>query len=160
MMTGISKATQAAMLTIRADVPVALIAISSHGLLRKIPQDAASSRSLDREHLRVDAIRRMFAGKEGEDVVGDQMRHLLAHLADRAAEMRRQDHVTQLAKILADFRLVFKDVQASAGDLPRGQRLSKCGLIDNRATRRIDQIGGLLHQFYFPGADLMPRTRI
>src|ERR1051326_6438572 len=53
----------------------------------------------------VDAIRRPPAGQDRQDVVVYYVRHLLAQLGDRAAEMRGEHHVAHGEPVRLDGRL-------------------------------------------------------
>ena len=53
--------------------------------------------SINRQHLRVHAVRRRLAVEQRQDVVDHDVGHLLAHLDGRAAEVRREHDVRHLA---------------------------------------------------------------
>src|SRR5271170_1514682 len=68
--------------------------------------------------------------------------------------MRRQDHVVELKdRVRWVGRLLLQHVQPGAGDAAFLQRLRERLLIDDRTARRIDEIGGRLHQREALGVD-------
>ena len=54
---------------------------------------------------------------------------------------------------------MLEHVEAGAGDLAPGKRPGERGFIDDRAARRIDELGRLLHQLQFARADPVARFR-
>src|SRR4029077_2097980 len=111
------------------------------------------------QYFRIDAIRRCLAAEKREDVVDDDIRHLLTHLHHRAAEMRRGDDVGHFQERRRHLGFVLEYVEASAGDLALPERSRQRLLVDDRPARGIDQEGGRLHQREFTGTDLVPRRR-
>src|SRR5262249_27008089 len=107
------------------------------------------------QYFRIDAIRRWLAAEKREDVVDDDVRHLLAHLLDGAAEMRSGDDVGHFQERRRHVRLVLEYVEARAGDLALLERARQRLLVDDRPARGIDQEGGRLHQREFTGTDLV-----
>src|SRR5437660_10304044 len=66
------------------------------------------------QHLRIDAIGRHLAGDECNDVVDDDVGHLLAHFGDRAAEMGCHDHVVHFEQTRCDLGLMFEHIETRA----------------------------------------------
>src|SRR3954454_1111256 len=108
------------------------------------------------QDFRIDAIRWCLAAEKREDIVDDDIRHLLAHLHDCAAEMRSGDHVGHFQERRRHLRLVLEHVETSAGDLALLERSRQRLLVDERPARGIDQEGSRLHQREFTGTDLVP----
>ena len=94
-----------------------------------------------RQNLRIDAIRRQPAVDQTLNVVDHDIRHLLAHLDDRAADVRREDDIGHAAERLVDLGFVLEHVEAGAGDLFALESAHQRGLIHDRATGRVDQKG-------------------
>src|ERR1700730_15207535 len=69
------------------------------------------------QHLRIDATGRHLAGDESNNVVDDDIGHLLAHLNDCAAEMGGHDHVLHFKQSRRDLGLMLEAVEAGARDL-------------------------------------------
>src|SRR5665213_3598355 len=88
-----------------------------------------------------------FAIQEAPNVLKDVGIIPLVVLLTDVAEMRRDDDVLDLAiGMIERQRLDVKHVEAGAGDLLLVERVEQRLLVDDRAARGVDQIGGLLHQ--------------
>src|SRR5271170_3289905 len=101
-----------------------------------------------------------MSGDESEYIVDDDSRHVLAHFGHRAAEMRREDDVFHFAQGLVDLRLALEHVKPGAGNLPARQGAKERRLVNDGATRGVDEERGVFHQAKLAGGDLMPRFAI
>src|SRR5262249_51242490 len=63
---------------------------------RAAARRASATAPSSRQHLGIDDVRRSLAFEQREDVVDHNVRHLLAHFGDGAAEMRGQHHIGHL----------------------------------------------------------------
>src|SRR2546430_12975123 len=106
------------------------------------------------QYLRIDAIRRCLAAEKREDVVDDDIRHLLAHLHHCAAEMRSGNHVGHFQERRRHLRLVLEHVETGAGDLVLPERSRQRLLVGGRPARGIDLERGRLHQLGVTRTDL------
>src|SRR6516165_8655566 len=107
------------------------------------------------QHLGIDAIGRHLAGDECNDVVDDDVGHLLAHFDHRTAEMGCHDHVPHCKQSRRNLGLMFEDIETSTRDLALLERVRERGLIDNSPARGIDQECGRFHQRKLAPANLM-----
>jgi hypothetical protein len=77
-------------------------------------------------------------------------------LAGDVADVRQQQRVGQRAqRAVRRQRLGLEDVQARAGDPAGPQHLDQRLLVDERSSRRVDQVGRRLHQRQLSRADEM-----
>src|SRR3954462_514305 len=88
-----------------------------------------------------------LAVDEGADI-GDNVRIIdLVVLDTDITEMGGEHHIVELAERMIDRqRLDVEHIEAGAAETPGGQRCDQRLLVHDRAARRVDQIGGRLHQ--------------
>ncbi len=110
------------------------------------------------------ASHRQLRHVHGGSVVAEDQRvaHRLADLdpdaflglARRCAQVGNDHHVVQLEQgVVGGHRLLLEDIEGSARQLSTLERLGEGRLIDDAAPRRVDQVGGGLHQRQLLGAD-------
>src|SRR5689334_5541465 len=63
------------------------------------PSSRTSFSRSSRQHFRIDDVRGSLAFQDGENVVDHDVRHLLPHVHDGAAEMRGENHVGHLDQL-------------------------------------------------------------
>ena len=120
----------------------------------------ASRRSGSSEYLWIDAVRRALAGTDGEEIIHDNHAHSCARANGRAAEMRSEDNVSQLAKAGFELWLALEDIQSCAGNTFGLKRPHQRRFVNDRAAARVDQKHGRLHQRELFLAEQMMRVGI
>jgi hypothetical protein len=81
----------------------------------------------------------------------DQLK--LLSFVGRRAEVRRDDDVLERQQLLVGGRLGDENVEPSAGDLARDERLVEGVFVDEAAARDVDDVGGRLHELELIGRD-------
>src|SRR5207245_118711 len=82
----------------------------------------------------------------------------VAFLGD-VAQMRRDHRVGKVTQGMVEGqRLLVVDVEAGAGDRSLADRGDQRGLVDDRAARGVDQVGGRLHPRELTGAEKLARA--
>src|SRR4051794_17077512 len=138
-------------------------------LLKNLRSSSRARRALPQPRLHVgvlkdvavhDVARRLAArvgGHRGEGRAGDAAEALVGP----AQRVRRDDDVVELEeRVVGGRRLLLEDVDRGAGDGPVDERPMQRLLVDDRAARRVDEIGGGLHQRELARADQLARRLV
>ena len=96
------------------------------------------------ENLWIQHIGRALPFKDRNDIVGGNDGHLGTCFQRSGSEMRRQDYVGAFEAGVNE-RLIFKDVESSAGDFTVFKRRNESGFIHDGTTGCVDEKGGRLH---------------
>src|ERR1700744_2980378 len=115
-------------------------------LPRRKPKRLLEPLHVMRPDFGVDDARRALAVEGVEHLLGGDPAHVLAGFMGNAGGVRARQHVVELQqRMIRRRRLLGPDVEAGAGDLLVTQRVRQRVLVVDKAARRGDEIGVLLH---------------
>ena len=101
---------------------------------------------LGRDGGKVERVGNGAVEKEIRDLLGNLDGDILLRFARRCTEMRRADHIARREQDVVGGWLHFIDVDRGAGDLACLKRLEKRLLVDQAASRTIDDAHAVAHR--------------
>ena len=102
----------------------------------------------------VDAVWQALSAQAGEQVLRGKQRHLAARGVAGAGNVRRDDHVRQAEERVFEWqRLRLRHIKGGATDLTGPEGRDQCILVNDSATRCVDEDRRPLHERELTGAD-------
>ena len=109
-------------------------------------------------HLGIDHVGRALASQSGEEILRRHDRHLGARGHRRTPDMRHQHDIVQPHESLGNLGFVLEHIQGCSGNPPFLKGTPEDRLIDDGATRRVDEVGNRLHHTEFSLTDQVRRV--